>query len=119
VPTACGRRSFLAARWAGRPCISQIGYREGVIMVTFSAAAPSPMTIPEPTSFSKSSPPVMITTWLLLAHLTLSTGEAVDVLISLHPTEIACLAAIPVPQQHQRARRHDCRPLICVTEEPK
>jgi hypothetical protein len=25
--------------------------------------------------------------WLLLAHLTLTTGEAVDVLISVHQTE--------------------------------
>lgn len=50
--------------------------------------------------------------WLLLAHLALKTGERVDILISIHPSEVECLTSIPAPRIRQRGRRYDCRPLI-------
>lgn len=56
--------------------------------------------------------------WLLLAHLTLKTGESVDILISIHPSESDCLVAIPAPRIRQRGRRYDCRPLVADPWEP-
>jgi hypothetical protein len=59
----------------------------------------------------------MTTTWLLLAHLTLSTGESVDTLVSMHSTEEACIRAIPDPIKGQRKRRYDCRPMPRLSAE--